>query len=123
VRPALPLFKYFLCAGTLLTLLLYGWGEYLKPAATKTRGVPDLAHTAEVFRPTPAPPIVEDDQLRSTEASGPAAEPAVETDKPTKTAKAARGKPKKQKVRVARRHPQDSVAYFSPRPFSFFDWR
>jgi hypothetical protein len=66
---------------------------------------------------------VEDDQLRSTEASGPAAEPAVETDKSTKTAKAARDKPKKQKVRVARRHPQDSVAYFSPRPFSFFDWR
>jgi hypothetical protein len=119
VRPALPLLKYFLCAGTLLTLLLYGWGEYLKPAATKTREVPHLAHTAEVFRPTPAPPIVEADQQQSTEASG----PAVETDKPTKTAKVARAKPKKQKVRVARRHPQDSFAYVSPRPFSFFDWR
>jgi hypothetical protein len=80
-----------------------------------------LAHTAEVL-PNSCP-SVDADQLRSTEAPGPAVETAVEIDKPTKTAKAARAKPKKQKVRVSRRHPRDSFAYVSPRPFSFFDWR
>jgi hypothetical protein len=117
----MPLLKYFLCVGTLLTLLLYGWGEYLQPPATKARGVPHLASTTEVFRPTPAPPIVEAEQPPSAEATG----PAVEFQKPSKTAKVARGKPKKQKVWVARRRapPQDSFAYAPPRPFSFFDWR
>jgi hypothetical protein len=117
----MPLLKYFLCVGTLLTLLLYGWGEYLEPPATKARGVPHLANTTEVFRPTPAPPIVEAEQPPSAEASG----PAVEIQKPTETAKVARAKPKKQKVWVARRRapPQDSLAYALPRPFSFFDWR
>jgi hypothetical protein len=119
----MPLLKYFLCVGTLLTLLLYGWGEYLEPPATKVRGVPHLANTTGVFRPTPAPPIVEAEQPPSAEAPVPAV--AVEFQKSTQTAKVARGKPKKQKVWVARRRapPQDSFAYAPPRPFSFFDWR
>ena len=117
----MPLLKYFLSISALLSLLLYGWSEYLEPPVAKTRAVPAAANTAETFRPTPAPPIVEAEQPPSVETSSPA---AVEVQKLTKTAKVQRAKPKKQRVRVARRRamPQDSFAYAPPRPL-FFDWR
>jgi hypothetical protein len=116
----MPLLKYFLSIGTLLSLLLYGWSEYLEPPVTKTQAGP-AAKAGEVFRPTPAPPIVKTEQPPSVETSSSA---AIEVQNLAITTQIQRAKPKKQRVRVARRRatPQDSFAYAPPRPW-FFDWR
>jgi len=116
----MPLLKYFLSIGTLLSLLLYGWSEYLEAPVAKPQAGP-AANAPEVFRPTSAPPIVETDQPPSAETSSDA---TVEVQKVTRAAKVQRAKPKEQRVRMARRRatPQDSFAYAPPRPL-FFNWR
>src|SRR5437016_4782492 len=115
----MPLLKYFIRVGTLLSLFLYGLSEYLAPPHTAARGSLPSAIAVEVFRPTPAPPIVE-----QAETPAEASPTRVETEQLTKTAKVARGKPRKQRVHVVRRgeNSRDSFAYAPPRP-QFFNWR
>jgi hypothetical protein len=122
----MPLLKFALCVGVALSALLYGWSEYLEPAASKVRTDPPPARNAEVFRPTPAPPIAD------LETPPPAEEAAMQVanEKPANVttlatvAKVPRAKVRKHKVHVARRPPapQDSLAYFRSPPF-FFGWR
>jgi len=54
----MPLLKYFICIGLLLTFTLYGWSEYLEPSGPKVdkRISSTPAAEIETFRPTPAPP-------------------------------------------------------------------
>jgi hypothetical protein len=120
-KVAMPLLRYFLSVGTLLSLLVYGWSEYIEPPAAKTRGAPAAAKAVEIFRPTPAPPIVDAEQPSSAETAGPA---AADSQRPVEIAKVQRAKPKKQRVWIARRRatPRDTFAYAPPRPF-FFDLR
>ena len=59
----MPIFKYFLYVGSLLSLLLFAWCVYLEPPPSEAQGSPPSAGIPEVFRPTPAPPIVEAEQL------------------------------------------------------------
>ena len=116
----MPVFKYFLCVGSLLSMLLFAWSTYLEPPGSKVQTTPPPAKLPEVFRPTPAPPIVEAEMVVEgipalTMASGRSHHVAKVT--PAK---------KKQRTQVARRRaPADrSFAYFpqTPSPF-FFGWR
>src|SRR5262245_4396489 len=64
---AMLILKYFVYVGTLLSALLYGWCEYLKPPAPSVREGLSLTPTAEVFRPTPAPPVARVEELQAVE--------------------------------------------------------
>ena len=66
----MPLLKYFLVTGTLLSLLLCAWSEYLTPSETEIQRAAAPAKTVEVFRPTPAPPITEAERPAFGEAPG-----------------------------------------------------
>jgi len=112
----MPIFKYFICVGSLLSALLLAWSVYLEPPTSNAQATPPPAGSQDIFRPTPAPPIAEAEQL------------AVEgTSEPSRShhhlAKVAPAK-KKQRTQVARRraHPDRSFAYFPQSPF-FFGWR
>ncbi len=109
--------KYFFYVGTLLSVLLYGWSEYLQPAGTKTQAAPSPAKIVVVFRPTPAPPVAEAEHR----PSGRASEPPVVNETPNKAAAAAPAKSKKRKTQVARQRAtaQRSFAYIPPRSFFF----
>jgi hypothetical protein len=113
----MPIFKYFLCVGSLLSLLLFAWCVYLEPPTGEAQGSAPPAGMPEVFRPTPAPPIVEAEQL-----------PVEETPQPTTSsgsshhvAKVAQAR-KKQRTQLARRRVPRSFAYYPQSPF-FFGWR
>ena len=116
----MPLLKYFLSVGTLLSLFLYGLSEYLEPPHTKSRAGLPPANAVEAFRPTPAPPIIEEAEARFEEASL----APVETKQLTKTAKVRRAKPRKQRNQVVQRgeNSRDNFAYTPSRPL-FFNWR
>ena len=113
-------FKYFLYMGSLLSVLLFAWSVYLEPPAAKVQASPPSANSPEVFRPTPAPPIVEAEQ----QPVGETPELSMANAKSNDSAKIARTKQKKRRTQVARRPaaPDRSFAYFPQRPF-FFDWR
>ena len=116
----MPIFKYFLCVGSLLSVLLFAWSVYLEPPMSKAQGTPPTAELPEVFRPTSAPPIVEAEQLSAGETVG----PPMESGRPHHVTKVARIK-KKQRTNVATRSrtaPDRSFAYFPQRTF-LFDWR
>lgn len=118
----MPIFKYFLYVGSLLSVLLFAWSVYLEPPGDKAQATPPRVKLPEVFRPTPAPPIVEGKRLRVAEKPGPSAmrgrsNPLVKV--------AADRKKKKQRVQTAahpRAVPDRSFAYYPQRP-SFFGWR
>jgi hypothetical protein len=116
----MPIFKYFLCVGSLLSALLFAWSVYLEPPAGDAQATPPPARAPEVFRPTPAPPIVEAEELAVGDPG-----PSTVSGRSHRVAKVAPAK-KKQKTQVARRRvPSDrSFAYFpqTPSPF-FFGWR
>jgi hypothetical protein len=121
----MPIFRYFLYVGSLLSVLLFAWGAYLEPPTNKAQATPPPARSPEVFRPTPAPPIDPEiapnvQQLRVGEAP----EPATANARSNDGAKIARAKQKKRRTQVARRPatPDRSFAYFPQRQF-FFDWR
>ena len=116
----MPVFKYFLCVGSLLSMLLFAWSTYLEPPGSKVQATPPPAKLPEVFRPTPAPPIVQAEQQPGGETPELSAANAGSND----SAKIARAKQKKRRTQVARRPvaPDRSFAYFPQRPF-FFDWR
>ena len=116
----MPIFKYFLCVGSLLSVLLVAWSAYLEPPASKAQATPPPAKLPEVFRPTSAPPIVEAEQLSVGETAG----PSMGSARPHHIAKVARTK-KKQRTQVVARPrtaPDRSFAYFPQRSI-FFDWR
>jgi hypothetical protein len=118
----LLLFKSSLCIGLALTVLLYGWSEYLEPSASKARtDPPPVVRTTEAFRPTPAPAVADLDPMPPAEA--PAAQVKNEVAVPATIAKAPRPKVRKQKAYVARpaTAPHDTFAFRS-QPF-FFGWR
>ena len=115
----MPVLKYFLFVGPVLSLLLLGWSSYLGPvdgpvAAAQPDG-------SVVFQPTAPPPLAE---LPTTPE--PAAEvppPVQSAPPPPSRAKTVRKQHRKAKTRVVRRWRPPADAYaFDPRP-SFFDWR
>ena len=114
------LFKYFLYVGSPLSLLLFAWSVYLEPPAAKVQASPPSVKSPDVFRPTPAPPIVEAEQ----QPVGETPELSMANAKSNDSAKIARTKQKKRRTQVARRPatPDRSFAYFPQRPF-FFEWR
>lgn len=116
----MPVFKYFLYVGSLLSVLLLAWSVYLEPPTDKAQATQPPAKSPEMFRPTPAPPIVEAEQLAVEGTSGPS---TWSRRSHYHVAKAASAK-KKQRTQVARRraHPDRSFAYFPQTPF-FFGWR
>ena len=113
----MPIFKYFLYVGSLLSLLLFAWCVYLEPPASEAQGSPPSAGIPEVFRPTPAPPIVEAEQL-PVEGTP---EPTTSSGSTRHVAKVAPAA-KKQRTQVARRRVPRSFAYYPQSPF-FFGWR
>ena len=115
----MPIFKYFAYVGSLLSVLLFAWSVYLEPPSNKAQATPPPAKSPEIFRPTPAPPIVEAEQL-AVEATS---EPRTSGGGSHHVAKFASAK-KKQRTQVARRRaaPDRSFAYFPQTPF-FFGWR
>jgi hypothetical protein len=114
------IFKYFLYVGSLLSVLLFAWNVYLEPPAATVRASPPSANSPEVFRPTPAPPIVEAEQ----QPVGETLDLSMANAKSNDSAKIARAKQKKRRTQVARRPvaPDRSYAYFPQSP-SFFGWR
>jgi len=116
----MPLIKYFLYVGSLLSLLLLAWSVYLEPPTNKAQAIPP-PKLPEVFRPTPAPPIVEAKRLRVRGAPG----PTTANARSSQVAKIARAKQeKKQRTQTARPRaaPDRSFAYF-PRSTFVFGWR
>jgi len=113
----MPLIKYFLYVGSLLSLLLFALSVYLEPPTNKAQAIPP-PRLPEVFRPTPAPPIVEAKRLRVRGTVSTA------NARSSQVAKIAPAKQKKQGTQVARRRvaPDRTFAYFPRRPF-FFVWR
>jgi hypothetical protein len=116
----MPIFKYFLYVGSLLSVLLFAWSAYLEPPGDKAQATPPRVKLPEVFRPTPAPPIVEGKRLRVAE------KPKLSTmrGKSNPHEKVAADK-KKQRVQTAARPravPNRSFAYYPQQP-SFFGWR
>src|SRR5215510_3567147 len=106
----MPIFKYFLYVGAVLSLLLFALSVYLEPPTNKAQAIrpPKLP---EVFRPTPAPPIVETDRLVVVGTL----ETSTAKARSTQVAKAAPAKQrKKQGTQVARRReaPDRTFAYF-----------
>ena len=114
----MPIFKYFLCVGSLLSVLLFAWSVYLEPPSNKAQADPPPAKSPEIFRPTPAPPIVEAELVVE---GNPAL--SMASGRSHHVAKVAAAK-KKQRTQVARRraHPDRSFAYYPQTPF-FFGWR
>ena len=118
----MPLLKYFLVIGTLLSLLLCAWSEYLTPPEAEIQRTTAPAKTVEVFRPTPAPPITEAERPAFAEAS----EPPVISGEGKGAHQAASAKPRRSKAQAAHRRAahRDSFAYaYLPRPQLFFGWR
>jgi len=113
----MPILKYFLYVGSLLSLLLFAWCVYLEPPPSEAQGSPPSAGIPEVFRPTPAPPIVEAEQLPVEETL----EPTTSSARSRHVAKVAAAA-KKQRTQVARRRAPRSFAYYPQSPF-FFGWR
>jgi hypothetical protein len=115
----MPIFRYFLCVGSLLSVLLFAWSAYLEPPSNKAPETPPPAKSPEVFRPTPAPPIVEAEQLAAEENPV----PSTANSRSHHIAKVAPAK-KRQRTHVARTrtHPDRSFAYYPQTPF-FFGWR
>jgi hypothetical protein len=115
----MPIFKFFLYVGSLLSLLLFAWSVYLEPPTDKAQATPPPVKLPEVFRPTPAPPIVEAKRLpvAGTPPSAKARSSQVAKVVPAK-------QKKKQRVQMARRPaaPDRSFAYFPQSPF-FVGWR
>src|SRR5262245_48647988 len=111
----MPIFKYFLYVGPLLSLLLFAWSVHLEPPTNKAQTTPPPVKLPEVFRPTPAPPIVEVQQL----AVGGTLVPSKAHSRSNERAKMARAKQKKPRTQVARRPaaPDRSFAYFPQSPF------
>ena len=121
----MPLLKYFIFVGLLLTFALYRWSEYLEPSATRAESVSAKppAMGGEPFRPTPAPIVVE-----AAEMPPPIETPqAAEATKVTGQTKAARQESKTRKTRLTARRPEESRANIAndaaPRLFGFFNWR
>jgi hypothetical protein len=117
----MPIFKYFLYVGTLLSLLLFAWSVYLEPPTNKAQAIPPPVKLPGVFRPTPAPPIVEVQQL----AVGGALVPSRARSRSNQVAKGAPAtQRKKQRIQMARPRaaPDRSFAYF-PQSTFFFGWR
>jgi hypothetical protein len=120
--------RYFAYVGAALAVLLYGWASYLPPVATPK--VPAPVTMTVIFRPPPAPPVVETEQ----HASVGTLVPSVENDKTDKAAAAApkaetsraatHAKPRKRKTQVVHQRvtAQRSFAYVPPRPY-FYGWR
>jgi hypothetical protein len=113
----MPIFKYFLYVGSLLSLLLFAWCVYLEPPTSEAQGSPPPPRIPEVFRPTPAPSIVEAEQ-EPVEGT-----PSTSSGRSHHVAKVASAR-KKQRTQVARRRapPDRSFAYYPQSPF-FFGWR
>src|SRR5689334_14686060 len=86
----MPILKYFLCVGSLLAMLLFGWSAYLEPPTSKEQETSPPAKLPEVFRPTLAPVVVEAEQLSVGETAG----PSMSTGRPHHVAKVARTKKK-----------------------------
>jgi len=115
----MPIFKYFLYVGSLLSLVLFAWSVYLEPPGNRGQAAPPPVKLPEVFRPTPAPPIVEAERLPV------AGTPSRAKARSNQVAKVAPAKQtKKQRMQIARRPaaPGRSFAYFPQSPF-FFGWR
>jgi hypothetical protein len=117
---AMPIFRYFLYVGSLLSLLLFSWSIYLKPPTNTSQATPPPATLPEIFRPTAAAPIVEAEQVTVEGNPG----PSTANGRSRHVAKVTPAK-KKQRTRVAahrRESPDRSFAYFPQTPF-FFGWR
>jgi len=117
----MPIFKYFLYVGSVLSLLLLALSVYLEPPTDKAQAIPPPVKLPEVFRPTPAPPVVEAERLVVVGTLG----TSTAKTRSIQVAKAAPAKQrKKQGTQVARRReaPDRTFAYFPQRPF-FFYWR
>ena len=114
----MPLIQYFLYVGSALSLLLLGLSVYLEPPGSGVQASPPSVNVPGVFRPTPAPPIVEAKRLRVRGTVSTA------NARSSQVAKIAPAKQKKQGTQVARRRvaPDRTFAYFPRRPF-FFVWR
>ena len=121
----MPLLKYFIFVGLLLTFVLYRWSEYLEPSATRAESISAKppAMGREAFRPTPAPIVVEAAEMPPPIETPPAAE----ATKAMGQTKAARQEPKTRKTRLTARRPEESRANIAndaaPRLFGFFNWR
>jgi hypothetical protein len=116
----MPILRYFLIVGSLLSALIFAWASSLKPLSVPERSAAQVAGNAEVFRPTPAPPI---EALNSVDIPPPAAEPEPRNVQPasSKVARVHQRKPKKTIARP-RNAPDNSLAYAPTAPF-FFGWR
>jgi len=116
----MPIVKYFLYVGSLLSLLLFAWSAYLQPSTNDAQATPPPATSPEIFRPNVAPPIVEAEQLTVEENPG----PSTANGSSRHVAKLIPAK-KKRRTQVATRRRESShrsFAYFPQTPF-FFGWR
>ena len=121
VRGDMLILRYFLIVGPLLTSLVWAWGAYLEPSAPTAPAARVATTTNEVFRPTPAPPLAEQNAVASGPTTTPEPEPAAVSPRPEKAARVQPRKPKKVIARP-RSAPDNSFAYAPQQPF-FFGWR
>src|SRR6185369_4245228 len=101
--------KYLVCVGTALAALLYGCCEYLGPAAAPARAGLSRMRSAEVFRPTPAPPIVAVEQMQPMEAAAEMVEQNQFSKSHPQTTEQGRAQVHKHKTRVATARQQFAV--------------
>lgn len=117
----MPLGKYFLLVGTVLSLLLYCWSEYLGGSKNEAEQLVTPISAPEVFHPTPAPPISVNEQVMREEEmeqrkSRPEETPGVAVRTKTRLAKTNRAH-----KRITGRN-RSAYAYV-PNPKLFWSWR
>jgi hypothetical protein len=116
--------KFFLFVGPALTALLFAWSAYLEPEPKPAQPATQIVSAPEPFRPTPAPPVAEQEPAAAAEEPA-AQEPAARVSPPVVHEAAGKKgeRPKSRKVAKVRRSRPTTESYaYSPQPF-FFGWQ
>jgi hypothetical protein len=108
--------RYFLTVGPILSALIFAWSVSLTPDQPTAQ----VAKAKEVHRPTPAPPLEEQNAVAPVPATT-EREPSNVQPQPVKAARVHPRKPKRTIARP-RKTPDNSYAYAPAEPF-FFGWR
>src|SRR5947207_3277937 len=87
--------RYFLIVGPVLSALMFAWSAYLAPASLPERPTAQVAKANEVFRPTPAPPLTEQNAVAAPAPATAERAPDNVQPPPVKTARVHPRKPKK----------------------------
>jgi hypothetical protein len=108
--------RYFFTVGPILSALILAWSASLSPDQPAAQ----VAKAEEVYRPTPAPPLEEQNAMDPVLATSERKPSNVQPQR----VKVARVHPRKPKRTIAwpRKTPDNSYAYAPAEPF-FFGWR